>query len=139
MPGLTQWKRIAARDRSGTCSRCAEQLMACGCSSRTRRRSTLRLRSESVAGWLGTTEVVLSCGACQRPTCCPRVWPRAVLAGGHRKSSRLGLLSAGGAVAEPVAVAAGGDDVGVVAEPIEERHGGRLIGQELAPLVERAV
>jgi hypothetical protein len=25
---------------------------------------------------------------CQRPTCCPRVWPSAVLAGGHEKSSR---------------------------------------------------
>ena len=76
--------------------------------------------------------------ACQWPSCCPRWWPTEVLAGGQRKSSRSGLL-AGGAVGEPVAVAGGGDDVGVVAEPVEQRDGGGLVGQEAAPVFERAV
>ena len=58
----------------------------------------------------------------------PRWWPSKVLA--------LVLLSAGGAVGEPVAVAGGGDDVGVVAEPVEQRHGGGLVGQEASPVLE---
>ena len=37
---------------------------------------------------------------------------------------------------EPVAVAAGGDDVGVVAEPVEQTDGGGLVGEEAAPVVE---
>ena len=63
---------------------------------------------------------------------------REVLAGGQRKSSRSGLL-AGGAVGEAVAVAGGGDDVGVVAEPVEQADGGGLVGQEASPVLERAV
>lgn len=66
-----------------------------------------------------------------------------VLAGGHRVSSlvankgpRGSCLLAGGAVGQSVAVAGGGDDVGVVAEPVEQRHCGWLVGQEPAPVVE---
>jgi hypothetical protein len=96
-------------------------------------------RSVRLAGLIATAAAAVigtvahtSAGAplqwCQRPSRCPRVWPSAVLAGGHRNSSGLGLLSTGGAVGEPVAVAAGGDDVGVVAEPVEQGHGGGLVG-----------
>ena len=59
-----------------------------------------------------------------------------VLAGGHVVSSLvaiksprvLGGTSSGCAVGEPVALSAGGDDVGVVTEPIEEGDGGGLVG-----------
>ena len=47
----------------------------------------------------------------------PRWWPSNVLA-----------LSGSSAVFEPVAVAGGGDDVGVVAEPVEEAGAGCLVG-----------
>jgi len=50
-----------------------------------------------------------------------------VLGGGHRLSSLVAIESPrgsgfgpGGSVGEAVAVAGGGDDVGVVAEPVEE-------------------
>ncbi len=59
---------------------------------------------------------------------CPRWWPTKVLAS---------CLLAGGAVGEPVAVAGGGDDVGVVAESVEQADGGGLVGEEAAPVVER--
>jgi hypothetical protein len=66
-----------------------------------------------------------------------------VLAGGQRESSlvanecpRGSCLLVGGAVGEPVAVAGGGDDVGVVAEPVEQADGGGLVGQEAAPVLE---
>ena len=53
---------------------------------------------------------------------------------GQRKSSRSGLLVAGGAVGEPVAVAGGGgDDVGVVAEPVEQADGGWQVREEAGP------
>ncbi len=52
-----------------------------------------------------------------------------VFVAGHEKSSRLGGSCVScGAVGEAVAVADGGDDVGVVAEPVEEAHGGWLVG-----------
>ena len=50
----------------------------------------------------------------------------------------LGITSCG-AVGEPVAVAAGGDDVSVVAEAVEQGDGGGLVGKEPAPLFEWAV
>jgi hypothetical protein len=53
--------------------------------------------------------------SCQRPVGCPRWWPRKVLAVGHLSVGSL----ASGAVGEAVAVAGGGDDVGVVAKPVE--------------------
>jgi hypothetical protein len=40
-------------------------------------------------------------------------------------------------VGEPVAVAGGGDDVGVVAEPVEQADGGGLVWEEASPLLER--
>jgi hypothetical protein len=50
-----------------------------------------------------------------------------VLGGGQRwsslvanKSPRVSCLLSGGAVGESVAIAGGGDDVGVVAEPVEQ-------------------
>ena len=46
------------------------------------------------------------------------------------------LVLASGAVFEAVAVAGGGDDVGVVAEAVEEADGGWLVGEELAPGLE---
>jgi hypothetical protein len=39
-------------------------------------------------------------------------------------------------VSRSVAVAGGGDDVGVVAEPVEQADGGGLVGEEASPLVE---
>jgi hypothetical protein len=64
-------------------------------------------------------------GSCQRPFGCPRWWPTKVLAG--LAMFDVGLV-ASCSVGEAVAVAAGGDDVGVVAEPVEERHCGWLVG-----------
>ena len=61
----------------------------------------------------------------------PRWWPTKVLA--------VMPPCSGGAVGESVAVAGGGDDVGVVAEPVEQRDGGGLVGQEPSPVLERAV
>ena len=58
-----------------------------------------------------------------------------VLACGHRRSSlvakkglALGLTCADAAVAELVAVAGGGDDVGVMAEPVEQGYSRGLVG-----------
>ena len=67
-------------------------------------------------------------GGCQRPICCPRWWPgespRGWLFGGGEGV----LVLASGSVFESVAVAGGGDDVGVVAEAVEEADGGWLVG-----------
>ena len=131
--------RVLGPDLRSTPSRVGEPSRCLSATAHRRRppwtsSSTSQCQGSAANRWRAGVDQLAETG-CQRPSSCPRVWPSAVFAGGHRKSSRLGVTS-GGAVCESVAVAAGGYDVGVVAEAVEERDGGGLVGQEPSPGLE---
>ena len=59
--------------------------------------------------------------------------------GGPKARSLSGGCRSRAALAQAVALAFGGDDLGVVDEPIDQRRGDHLIAEDLAPGLEAAV